>query len=343
MKATDRRGLTLALLATLALGLAACSPGGGRPKASPSPAPTPTAALPGLLGLAGESASPLLLAPPFLVEGNFGTGAESVESVAIPATGMAAVTALVQALDVPGSPISTATGLGYNLDSTSGYQLTTDGSLDTFNYHPNTPTDEVGTTPTLAIANQFAEAFLASAHVPAGGGVSPLPQLSVTHGSDRTVYFDWTLDGLPVVNILGQPQEISVDVARDQFQVLQLVGISGAVPYGAVGDPVVYPAMQPYQAVQYLNSGVIKPGAYLLSPSLQPFPTASTPPPGPVTLNHQYRAVVDSYGTAVPVYVFRVYGNPTVSQFVTCAVPPAGCVPLRFAAAPPSPSPSPSG
>lgn len=343
MKATDKRGLTLAALAILALGLAACSPGGSRPRASPSPTPTPSLALPGLLGLAGESTSPLLLAPPYLVEGNFGAGAATVESVAVPATGMAAVTALVQALGVPGPPISTAAGLGYNLDSNSGYQLTTDVNLDTFNYHPNTPTDEVGTTPTLAIANQFAEAFLAGAHVPAGGGVSPLPQLSVTHGSDRTVYFDWTLDGLPVVNIIGQPEEISVDVARDQFQVLQLVGISGAVPYGAVGDPVVYPAMQSYQAVQYLNSGVIKPGAYLLSPSLQPFPTPSPAPLGPVTLNQQYRAIVDSYGTAVPVYVFHVYGNPAVSQFVTCAVPPAGCVPLRFRAATPSPSPSPSG
>jgi len=343
VKATDKRGLTLAALAILALGLAACSPGGSRPKASPSPTPTPTAAAAGLLGLAGESPSPLLLAPPYLVEGNFGTGADSVESVAIPATGMAAVTALVQALGVPGSPISTATGLGYNLDSTSGYQLTTDVSLDTFNYHPNTPTDEVGTTPTLAIANQFAEAFLAAAHVPAGGGVSQLPQLSVTNGSDRTVDFVWTLDGLRVVNILGQPEEISVDVARDQFQVLQLVGISGAVPYGAVSAPTVYPAMQSYQAVQYLNSGVIKPGAYLLSPSLQPFPSPSPPPLGPVTLNQQYRAIVDSYGTAVPVYVFHVYGNPTVGQFVTCAVPPAGCVPLRLRGATPSPSPSPSG
>jgi hypothetical protein len=295
------------------------------------------------LGLAGEAPSPLLLAPPFLVDGNFGTGAHSVESVAIPATGMAAVTALVRALGVPGSPISTATGLGYNLDSTSGYQLTTDVGLDTFNYHPNTPTDEVGTTPTLALATQFAETFLAAAHLPDGGGVSPLPQSSVTHGSDRTVYFVWTLEGLRVVNILGLPEEISVDVARDQFQVLQLVGISGAVPYGAVSAPVVYPAMQSYQAVQYLNSGVIKPGAYLLSPSLRPFPSPSPLPLGPVTINHQYRAVVDSYGTAVPVYVFHVYGNPTVSQFVTCAVPPAGCVPLRFRGATPSPSPSPNG
>jgi hypothetical protein len=342
VKATDKRGLTLAAIVVLALGLAGCSPGGAGPKASPSPTPTPTAALPGLLGLAGESHSPLLIAPPYLVEGNFGTGAGSVESVAVPATGMAAVTALVQALGVPGPPIGTATGLGYNLDSTNGYQLTTNVGLDSFNYHPNAPTDEVGTTPTLAIANQFAEAFLAAAHVPAGGGVSPLPQLSVTHGSDRTVYFDWTLEGLPVVSILGQPEEISVDVARDQFQVLQLVGISGAVPYGAVGDPVVYPAMPPYQAVQYLNSSVIKPAAYLLSPSLQPFPSPSPPPQGPVTLSDHYRAIVDSYGTAVPVYVFQVYGDPSVSQFVTCAVPPAGCVPLRFRNATPSPSPSPS-
>lgn len=342
MKGTDKRAPSLAAVAVLTLGLAGCAPSGGRPTTSPSPTPTPTAALPGLLGLAGVSPSPLLIAPPYLVDGNFGTSAASVESVAVPATGMAAVTALVQALGVPGAPISTATGLGYNLDSTSGYQLTTDVSLYSFNYHPNAPTDEVGTTPTLAIANQFAEAFLAAAHVPAGGGVSPLPQLSVTHGSDRTVYFDWTLEGLPVVNILGQPEQVSVDVARDQFQMLQLVGISGAVPYGAVGDPVVYPAMQPYQAVQNLNSGVIKPAAYLLSPSLQPFPPPSPPPLGPVTLSDHYRAIVDSYGTAVPVYVFQVYGNPTVSQFVTCAVPPAGCVPLRFRSATPSPSPSPS-
>jgi|GEM_PF-5995414 len=256
---------------------------------------------------------------------------------------MAALTALVQALGVPGPPISTATGLGYNLDSTTGYQLTTDANLDTFNYHPNSPTDEVGTTPTLAIANQFAEAFLSGAHVPAGGGVSPRPQLSVTHGSDRTVYFQWTLNGLPVVNILGQPAEIAVDVARDQFQVLQLVGISGAVPYGATGNPVVFPAMQAYQVVEYLNSGVIKPAAYLLSPSLQPFPSPSPSPLGPVTLNDESRAIVDSYGTAVPVYVFQVSGNPAVGEFVTCAVPPAGCVPLRFRSPTPSPSPLPSG
>lgn len=343
MKATDRRARTLAALAVLALVLVGCSPGGDHPKASPSPSPKPTPELPGLLGLAGESSSPLLLAPPYLVEGNFETGAARVESVAVPATGMAAVTALVNALGVQGPPISTATGLGYNLDSTTGYQLTTDANLDTFNYHPNSPTDEVGTTPTLAIANQFAEAFLASAHVPASGGVRPLPQLSVTHGSDRTVYFQWTLGGLPVVNILGQPAVIDVDVARDQFQVLQLVGISGAVPYGAIGKPVVFPAMQAYQVVQYLNSGVIKPAAYLLSPSLQPFPSPSPSPLGPVTLNDQYRAIVDSYGTAVPVYVFEVLGNPSIGQFVTCAVPPAGCVPLRFRSPTASPSPSPSG
>jgi hypothetical protein len=331
-----------ATLAVLALLLAGCSLGGGLPRVSPSPSPRPTA-LPGLLGLAGESPSPLLVAPPYLVEGNFETGAGSVESVPVPATGMAAVTALVQALDVPGPPISTPTGLGYNLDATSGYQLTTDANLGTFNYHPNSPTDEVGTTPTLPIANQFAEAFLAAAHVPASGGVATLPQLSVTHGSDRTVYFQWTLNGLPVVNILGQPAEIGVDVARDQFQVLQLVGISGAVPYGATGKPAVFPAMRAYQVVQYLNSGVIKPAAYLLSASLQPYPSPSPSPVGPVTLSDEYRAIVDSYGTAVPVYVFGVSGNPAVSQFVTCAVPPAGCVPLRFRSPSPSASPSPSG
>lgn len=342
MKATGRRVGPLATLAVLALVLFGCSPGGGHPTASPSPSPKPTPALPGLLGLAGESASPLLVAPPYLVQGNLEAGAASVESVAVPASGTAAVTALVQALGVPGSPISTATGLGYNLDSTSGYQLTTDAGLDTFNYHPNAPTDEVGTTPTLAIANQFAEAFLAAAHVPANGGVTPLPQLSFTHGSDRTVYFQWTLNRLPVVNILGQPAEIDVDVARDQFQVLQLVGISGSVPYGAIGEPVVFPAMQPYQVVQYLNSGVINPAAYLLSPTLEPFPSPSPSALGPITVDRQYRAIVDSYGTAVPVYVFQVSGNPVIGQFVTCAVPPAGCVPLRFRTATPSPSPSPS-
>jgi hypothetical protein len=278
-----------------------------------------------------------------LVEGHFGNGRASVESVAVPADGMAAVTALVQALSVPGPPISTATGLGYNLDSASGYQLTTNAGLDTFNFHPNAPTDEVGTTPTLATADQFAEAFLAAAHVPAGGGVSPLPQLTVTHGSDRTVYFQWTLEGLPVVSILGQPEDIYVDVATDQHQVMQLVGISGAVPYGAVGDPVIYPALQPYQAVQDLNSGVIKPSAYLLSPSGLPFPSPSPAPRGPVTLSTEYRAIVDSYGTAVPVYVFQVSGSSATSQFVTCAVPPAGCVPLRFRSATPSPSPSAGG
>jgi len=328
----------MAALTILTLLGAGCDTPTPHPVASPSA--SPTAALPGLLGLGGETAGPLLVSGPYAVSGNLGSGSGSLPSATVPNTATAALTALTLALGVPGPPISTATGLGYNLGSTNGYQLTTDPTLSTFNFHPNAPTDEVGTTPTLAGADQFAESFLSAAHVPAGGGLIPLPQLSFTAASDRTVYFQWSLEGLPVVNILGQPQEIFVNVATDQNQVTQLVGITGAVPYGEIGNPVIYPAMEPAQAVQYLNSGTIKPDAYLLSLAGQPFPSPSPAPSGLTTISSESRAVVVSYGTAVPVFVFQVSGNANVSQFVTCAVPPDGCVPLRFSTASPSPSPS---
>lgn len=332
-----------ALLAAIALLAGAATGCGGTPRPSPSPSPSPTAVLPGLLGLAGEAAGPLVIAGPYGVAGTWKDGPRTVAVAPVPATGLAAVAALAQALGVPGPPISTSTGLGYNLGSTTGFQLTTDAGLDSFNFHPNVPTDEVGTTPTVAAADQFAESFLATAHVPAGGGVIPINQLSTTNGSDRRVYFQWSLDGLPVVNILGQPQEINVDVATNGSQTKQVVGISGAVPYGQIGGPVTYPAMEPTQVVQYLNTGTIKPAEYLLAPSGRPFPPVSPAPTGSITLNAASRAVVDSFGTAVPVYVFQVTGSPTVSQFVTCAVPPAGCVPLRFSTPSPSPSSSSSG
>jgi hypothetical protein len=332
------RVVPLSGLVTLALVLAGCGASGSH---HPQPSPSVSATPPGLLGLAGETTGPFLAAGPYASGGgSLGTKAGALHAGAVPDTAMAAVSALALALNTPGPPISTATGLAYNLGSTSGYQLTTNGTLTTFNFHPNTPTDEVGTTPTLAGADQFAEDFLSAAHVPAGGGVIPLTQMSTTNGSDRTVYFQWSLYGLPVVNILGQPQEIDVDVATDQHQTTQLVGISGAVPYGAIGTPVLYPAMPPDQVVQDLNSGAIKPGDYFLSSADQPFPAPSPAPTGPTTLSSEYRAIVDSYGTAVPVYVFDVSGNPNVSQFVTCAVSPDGCVPLRFASTTPSPSPS---
>jgi hypothetical protein len=327
----------LALLATVVVG---CGSTGANSGASPTA--SPTAALPGLLGLGGETSSPLQIGVPYAVVGNLGLGPRTVESESVPDTATAAVTALAQDLGVPGPPISTASGLGYNLGSTSGYQLTTDPTLTTFNFHPNTPTDEVGTTPTVARADAFAENFLSAAHVPAGGGVVPITQLSTTNGSDRSVYFQWTLNGFPVVNILGQPEEIWVSVATDQHQVTQLVGISGAIPYGATGRPVVYPAMAPSEVVQYLNAGTINPNLYLLSLRGKPFPSPSPAPTGPVTLGAESLALVDSYGTAVPVYVFQVLENANVSQFVTCAVPPAGCLPLRFRSASPSPKSSPS-
>jgi hypothetical protein len=320
---------------------AGCGSTATHPSASPSA--SPTAALPGLLGLAGETASPLAIAGPYLVESALAHQSGRVESATVPDTATAAVTILAQDLNVPGPPISTATGLGYNLGSTNGYQLTTSPTLTTFNFHPNTPTDEVGTTPTVAGADQFAERFLSGDHVPAGGGVLPIKQLSTSNGSDRTVYFQWSFDGLPVVNILGQPEEIYVDVATDQHQVSQLVGISGAIPYGALGSPVDYPAMTLSQVVRYLNSGVIKPDQYLISTTGRPFPPLSPAPKGPASLISESRGVVDSYGTAVPVDVFEVAGDPNVTQFVTCAVPPDGCVPLRFSSASPSPNASASG
>ncbi len=327
---------TVALLSLLAIG---CGPVARNSNHSPASSPSPK--MPGLLGLAGVAPGPLSLMPPYQVQGRLGSGPGSVPSLAVPSTPTAAVSQLAQALGVPGPPIRTATGLGYNLGATEGYQLTTDAELGSFNFHPNTPTDEVGRTPTVAGAEQFAESFLASHKVPEGGGVTPLPQLSYANGSDRRVFFDWTLEGLPVVNILGQPQEIYVDVATDQFQVTQLVGMSGAVPYGGGGHVVAYPAMSPGRALAYLNRGTIKPGSYLLDGSLRPFP----PSPGDgagVTVTKPSLAMVVSYGTAVPVYVFPVLGNAQVQDFVTCAVPPQGCVPLRFRAAD-SPAPTPSG
>ncbi|HUY09417.1 MAG TPA: hypothetical protein VMW80_08210 [Candidatus Dormibacteraeota bacterium] len=331
----------LSAITLLSLSVTGCGSTPTHPVASPSA--SPSAALPGLLGLAGETALPLAIAGPYYVEDNVGTEPREVDSATVPDTAMAAVTALAQDLGVPGAPISTANGLGYNLGATSGYQLTTNPTLTSFNFHPNTPTDEVGTTPTVAGADQFAESFLSGDHVPTDGGLIPLPQLSFTNGSDRTVYFQWSLNGLPVVNILGQPEEIYVDVATDQHQVTQLVGITGAVPYGVIGNPVAYPTMTLPQVLKYLNSGVIEPDRYLLSPSGLPFPAVSPAPSGPSTISSESRGVVDSYGTAVPVDIFRVSGNPNVTQFVTCAAPPDGCVPLRFESASPSPSPSPSG
>ncbi|MGC1183957.1 MAG: hypothetical protein WBA31_02245, partial [Candidatus Dormiibacterota bacterium] len=293
MQISRTRLLLPSALTVLALVLAGCgSTGPHHPRSSPSASASATP--PGLLGLAGETAGPFLAAGPYASDGgSFGTKGGTVRAGTVPATAMAAVTALALALNTPGPPISTSTGLGYNLGSTSGYQLTTNSSLTTFNFHPNTPTDEVGTTPTLAGANRFAEAFLSGAHVPAGGGVIPLPRMSTTNGSDRTVYFQWSLYGLPVVNILGQPQEIDVDVATDQHQTTQLVGISGAVPYGSIGNPVRYPALAPDQVIQDLNSGAIKPGNYLLSTSGQPFATPSPRPQGPTTLSTASRAIVD--------------------------------------------------
>lgn len=331
----------MSTLSLLSLSLAGCGAAPTHPVASPSA--SATASPPGLLGLAGETEAPLAIAGPFYVEGNVSTEPREVDSATVPDTAMAAVTALAQDLNVPGPPISTANGLGYNLGAASGYQLTTNPTLTSFNFHPNTPTDEVGTTPTVAGADQFAESFLSGDHVPTDGGLIPLTQLSFTNGSDRTVYFQWSLNGLPVVNILGQPQEIYVDVATDQHEVTQLVGITGSVPYGVIGNPVLYPTMTLTQVLKYLNTGVIAPDRYLLSPGGQPFPVGSPAPSGPATISSESRGVVDSYGTAVPVDIFTVSGNPKVTQFVTCAAPPDGCVPLRFKSAAPSPSASPSG
>ncbi|HEY6537497.1 MAG TPA: hypothetical protein VI138_00455 [Candidatus Dormibacteraeota bacterium] len=324
------RSVIISALGLVTVLLAACGPSNpSHPTATPSASPSPV--LPGLLGLAGETTAPLALAGPYRADGALGREAGKAKSVAIPGTALAAVTALAQALGVPGPPISTATGLGYNLGATTGYQLTTNATLTDFNFHPNTPTDEVGTTPTVAGAEEFAESFLSSADVPAQGGVIPLPALSTSSASDRTVYFQWSLDGLPVVNILGQPLEIAADVATNQHETTQLVGITGALPYGATATPIAYPAMTPDQALGYLNSGAIKPDGYLLSPTGRPLPSPSPSPSGPTRISSVARALVFSYGTAVPVYVFVVSGNPKVGQFVTCAVAPDGCVPLRFA------------
>ncbi len=258
----------------------------------------------------------------------------------MPASASAALGALAQALGVPGPPVNTGSGLAYNLGATSGYQLTTDAALATFHFHPNTPVDETGSTPSVSAADQFVEQFLAGKGVPRAGGVRPLPELSTYNAADRRVFFQWTLAGQPVVNIEGEPETVYADVAANYADHLSLVGLSGAVPYGALGEVVAYPAMAPYQAVQRLNSGEMSPAAYILSPGGQPYPS---PSPG-AGLTHTViagvaTAVVDSYGIAVPVYVFQLAAGGGVSQFVTCAPAPGDCLPGRFAA-PTSPSPS---
>ncbi len=328
-----RPGLPL-VLGLAGLLLAGC--GAAPAVAPPSPTPKP----PPLLGLAGVSSSPVSISGPYLVSGNLGSGTRAVEAVSVPDTAEAAVSALAAAFGVPGPPISSADGLGYNLGATSGYQLTTNPTLSSFNYHPNTPTDEVGITPSVAVAEQYAEQFLEQSHVPAGGGVLPLPQLSYSHGSDRTVFFQWTLEGLPVVNILGQPQEISVDVATNRTETKELVGMSGAVPYGATAAPVRYRAMPQYLAVQLLNAGTIDPGAYVLSPENRPYPRESPTAGSAVTISSISVALVASYGTAVPVYLYQASSPAGSRTFVTCAPAPSSCVPLRFSNAGAGPSPA---
>ncbi len=329
---------TLIAAALLGALLAGCA---GAPRArstaTPRPSAVPTPAL-GLLGLAGEASQPLQVGRPYLARANLELAPAHLYAVTVPATPAAAVTALATALGVPGPPTETGAGWAYNLGATSGYQLTTDPGLDAFNFHPNRPVDETGATPTLAAAQQFAAAFIAADHLPAGGGLEPQPQLSSYHAADRTAYFQWTLHGLPVVSIQGLPEQVAVDVAASGSGVLSVVGISGSIPYGATGTFAAYPAMPVYQAVEALNRGQIDPAAYILDPEGKTYsPGAGS---GPTAIVGVSVAVVDSFGTAVPVYGFGRSSPAGPAQFVTCAPPVRDCVPLRLGS---GASPSPGG
>ncbi|MGH7611215.1 MAG: hypothetical protein ACREN4_04270 [Candidatus Dormibacteria bacterium] len=317
--------------------LSACS-STPAPQREPTPRATPTPAL-GLLGLGGEVGQAFSLGPPYVAGKRLELGVRQVYAVKVPATAAAAVTALAAALEVPGPPLETGAGWAYNLSSTTGYQLTTDAGLDSFNFHPNHPVDETGATPTVGAAEQFASHFLSADRLPAGGGLEALPDQSTYHAADRTVFFQWTLHGAPVVNVEGSPEEISADVAAGGSGALSLVGISGAVPYPALGNFAPYAAMPLRQVVASLKSGAIDPGSYLLDAQGQPFPSPSLSA-SPTQLERVYLAYVDSFGFAVPVYVFTASGAGGPGQFVTCAPVRSECVPLRLAA---SPSPTASG
>jgi hypothetical protein len=292
-----------------------------------------------VLPLGGEVASPLDLGPPFLVRGRLPNMPRTVPAARTPQDPLTALQALVTALQVPGPAVNTGTGLAYNLGATSGYQLTSPTGYQLFNFHPNTPVDETGATPSVAAADAFVYQFLAPRHLPyPNESLLPLPSLSVVNAADRRVFFQWAVDGYPLVNISGQPQEVYADVAANYREQLSLVGLSGAVPPPISGALAAYPPTNPDLMIQDLNQGLLSPGSYLLDLSGQPFPSPAPTAAGTVVLiSGASLGMVASAGYLVPVLVFQVSNQPQVAAFVTCAASTAACAPLRYAGTPSAP------
>lgn len=334
MTRTSLLGLAVLLAA---VGLAAC---GGHPAGPPRPrvSPTLTPAL-GILPLGGETAAAVSLGPPFVVQGQLPDLPSVLKASRVPSNPATSLQALVAALGVPGQAVTTGDGLAYNLGSTTGYQLTSPSGYTQFNFHPNTPVDETGATPSVAAADAFVLSFLAARHLPSPGeGLVPVTAATQVHAADRRVFFQWTQNGYPLVDITGSPLEVFADVAANYRQQLSLVGLSGAVPPPLLGTPANYPATSPAQIIKDLNQGQLSPGAYVLNSSGQPYPSpavAASPSPAPVEITGAQLAVVDSAGFAVPVLVFSVRDQPPLTAFVTCAVATDECAPLRYSTTPP--------
>ena len=331
------RALVPAAALTLLL-LAGC--GAAPPRPHPQASPTPTPPLPlGVLPLGGEVAAPVDLSPPFLVQGRLPKMPRTVPAAQTSQDPLTALQELVAALQVPGPAVNTGAGLAYNLGATTGYQLTSPTGYQLFNFHPNTPVDETGATPSVAAADAFVSQFLATRHLPyPHESLLPLPSLSVVNAADRRVFFQWAVGGYPLVNISGQPQEVYADVAANYRQQLSLVGLSGTVPPPISGPLAAYPPTTPDLMIQDLNQGLLAPGSYLLDTSGQPFPSPSPTAASTVVLiSGASLGMVASAGYLVPVLVFQVSNQPPVAAFVTCAASTAACAPLRYSSTPPPP------
>ena len=336
-------GIAAAVIGLAAL-LAGCGAAAPTPAPSPSPSASPTLGF-GVLPLGGVVATAGSLTGPYSSKAGLLKVPATVEAAKVPVSPTIALGELVTALGVPGPPINTGDGLAYNLGATSGYQLTAPPDLLSFNFHPNLPVDETGATPSVATAEQFAEQFLTEHKVPgAGGGLLALPQLSSANAADWVVYFQWTENGYPVVNILGQPEEVDANVAANYREQLSLVGLSGQVPSIISGSATPYPSISVTQVVHDLNLNLINPNTYLLQSSGLPFPSPQAVADSGSTeavLTAASLAVVNSAGYAVPVLLFQVSNRAPTTQFVTCATTTYACAPLRYNL--PTPSPTPSG
>ncbi len=295
----------------------------------------------GVLPLGGVVSAPLSIAGPYQLSPALPPLPARVLAAKVEGSPEVTLNDLASDLGVPGPPISFGGGLAYNLGATTGYQLTSTPGLADFNFHPNTPVDETGATPTVTAAELFVERFLAAHHLPGpGSGLIPLPQLTNAHAADRRVFFQWSQDGYPVVNILGQPEEIYADVAANYLNHLSLVGISGAVPVPILGADAPYPAASAKLLVADLNEGLLSPDSYLLQADLEPWPSpSSTPAAQPAVVIGAKPAAVDSAGFAVPVLVLQVAGRAPGTQFVMCAAATDACAPLRYASPQATPSP----